>query len=180
MSVSRTVEIAEHAGFCFGVKRAAQALEDAVKNLPSGGAVCTLGPLIHNESYIRSLESRGIFSVNEEEAVKRAEEASATHPFVLIIRAHGILIETEKKLHRIAAQNPHFTLVDATCPFVKKIQKIAEDCDPKSDIFFFSVTSRNFYPQFHKQILQIFSIKKRVPFIICCVVKIITTSFVQV
>ena len=49
MSFSKKIEVAEHAGFCFGVKRAVEALEEAVKNLPAGGTVSTLGPLIHNE-----------------------------------------------------------------------------------------------------------------------------------
>ena len=135
MSNSPTVEIAPHAGFCFGVRRAAQALENAVQNLPEGGAVCTLGSLIHNETYIRSLEARGIFALEDAEAQKRAGEANADHPLTLIIRAHGIPLEIEKSLPEIAAQNPHFTLVDCTCPFVKKIQKIAEDCNPEKEFF---------------------------------------------
>ena len=135
MSSARTVEIAPHAGFCFGVKRAAEALENALKNLPAGGSLCTLGALIHNETYIRSLEARGIFSIDEKEAEKRAGEATGEHPFTLIIRAHGIPLEVEESLLKISAQNPHFTLVDCTCPFVKKIQKIAEDCDPEREFF---------------------------------------------
>ncbi len=135
MSSSRTIEIAPHAGFCFGVKRAVEALETAVKNLPAGGKVSTLGPLIHNESYIRSLEARGIFAVDENEAIERAEQANAEHSFVLIIRAHGIVLGAEKKLQEIAAKNPYFTLVDCTCPFVKKIHKIAKECDPQSEFF---------------------------------------------
>ena len=135
MSGSRTIEIAPHAGFCFGVKRAAEALENVVQTLAGKGEVCTLGPLIHNESYISSLEARGIFAIDEGEALKRAEQANEEHPFALIIRAHGTLFEVEKRLQELAAKNPHFTLVDATCPFVKKIQKIAEECDPKSEFF---------------------------------------------
>ena len=135
MRGSRSIEIAPHAGFCFGVKRAAEALESAVQSLADKGEVCTLGPLIHNESYIRSLEARGIFAIDEGEALKRAEQASKEHPFALIIRAHGTILETEKRLQELAAKNPHFTLVDATCPFVKKIQKIAEECNPKSEFF---------------------------------------------
>ena len=72
MSSTKSVEIAPHAGFCFGVRRAVAALENALQNLPNSGVLCTLGPLIHNESYLRSLEARGIFAINEEEAIKRA------------------------------------------------------------------------------------------------------------
>ena len=135
MSNSRTVEIAPHAGFCFGVKRAVEALENIVKNLPTGGKVCTLGPLIHNESYICTLESRGIFAIGEAEAIQRAEQASGEHPFALIIRAHGILWDTEKKLQEIAARNPHFILVDSTCPFVQRLQKVALTVNPENEFF---------------------------------------------
>ena len=135
MNTSHTIEIAPFAGFCFGVRRAAEALEGAFQNLAVGGEIATLGTLIHNEGYIRSLEERGIFSIGEKEALKRAEKASAEHPFALIIRAHGVGLDTEKALCKIAANNPHFTLVDATCPFVKKIHKIAGECDPESEFF---------------------------------------------
>ena len=135
MSFNRTVEVAPHAGFCFGVKRAVEALENAIKNLPPKGTVCTLGPLIHNESYVRSLEARGVFAIAEEEAVKRAEQATQESPFILIVRAHGILPDAEKTLQKIVAQNPHFMLVDCTCPFVKKVQKVALDINPETEFF---------------------------------------------
>ncbi len=135
MMRGRIVEVAPHAGFCFGVKRATEALENAAENLPTGGVVCTLGSLIHNESYVHALEARGIFAISEEEALKKAGEASKEHPFVLIIRAHGIPQRAERSLQEIAAKNPHFTLLDCTCPFVKKIHRIAEECDHKTEIF---------------------------------------------
>ncbi len=135
MTGMRTVEIAPHAGFCFGVKRAVETLENVFRDLPKGGKLATLGPLIHNESYVRSLEARGILSVNEEEAAKRAEEATEAHPFVLIIRAHGIPLSVESNLQRIANENPHFTLVDCTCPFVKKIHRIATEADAEENFF---------------------------------------------
>ena len=131
----RTVEIAQHAGFCFGVKKAVEALENTFQNLPIGATICTLGPLIHNESYIRSLEERGIFAVSEEEAIRKATEASHEHPFALLIRAHGILLDTEKTLQKIAFQNSHFTLVDCTCPFVKKLQNVALSVNPENEFF---------------------------------------------
>ena len=130
-----SIRVAQSAGFCFGVKRAVEALERVAKNLPAGGTVSTLGPLIHNEGYVRSQEERGIFAIDEVEAIKRAEQASAAHSFALIIRAHGILLETEEKLREIAAKNPHFTMVDCTCPFVQKVQKIALSINPKEKFF---------------------------------------------
>ena len=135
MTGTRTVEIAEHAGFCFGVKRAVEALEKTAHQMPSGGEVATLGHLIHNESFVRSLEGRGIHSVTDEQALQKAENATLQKPFALIIRAHGIPYSIQQKLEDIAAKNPHFTLVDCTCPFVQKLQKIALAANAQSEFF---------------------------------------------
>ncbi|MBE6698947.1 MAG: 4-hydroxy-3-methylbut-2-enyl diphosphate reductase [Ruminococcaceae bacterium] len=137
MMRGRTVEIAPHAGFCFGVRRAVEALEKAMREATPNATIATLGPIIHNEAYVQSLQARGIMALSEEEAQKRAEEASPNHPFVLIIRAHGIPQNTEKRLQEIAENNPYFTLLDCTCPFVKKIHCIAEECDPNKEFFVF-------------------------------------------
>ena len=137
MMSGRTVEIAPHAGFCFGVTRAVQTLEEAIKNASSDTTVAMLGAIIHNEAYVQSLVARGVLILDEQEAEKRAGEASKEHPFVLLIRAHGILQSTENRLLDIAASNPSFTLLDCTCPFVKKIHHIAENCDAKDEFFVF-------------------------------------------
>ncbi len=135
MITERTVEIAPHAGFCFGVRRAVEVLEKQVTLMPKNGQIATLGSLIHNESYVRSLEERGIVAMREEQALKMAEKSSAEHPFVLIIRAHGIPLPLWERLSAIAANNTHFTLVDCTCPFVQKLRRIAGEVDPATEFF---------------------------------------------
>ena len=137
MMRGRTVEIAPHAGFCFGVRRAVETLEKAMREAPSYATIATLGPLIHNEAYVQALRAHGIIALEEEEAQKRVAEATQEHPFILIIRAHGILENTERCLREIAANNPFFKLLDCTCPFVKKIHRIAEVCDPETEFFVF-------------------------------------------
>ena len=137
MMRGRTVEIAPHAGFCFGVTRAVETLEKAIKDALPNTTIATLGPIIHNATYVRSLQERGIVVLNEDEAEKRARQACKEFPFVLLIRAHGILQNTEKCLLDIAAKNPFFTLLDCTCPFVKKIHRIAENCDQNNEFFVF-------------------------------------------
>ena len=59
----RTVTVSENAGFCFGVKRATDCLEDALKQAKSGERIYTLGHLIHNETYNESLRQRGVESI---------------------------------------------------------------------------------------------------------------------
>ena len=137
MMSGRSVEIAPHAGFCFGVKRAVETLEQVIREFFPRSTIATLGPIIHNETYVHTLQSRGIMAIDEEEAKKRATEASEVRPFVLVIRAHGIPMDIEKCLNEIAENNPFFTLFDCTCPFVKKIHRIAEECDPETKFFLF-------------------------------------------
>ncbi|MBO7273279.1 MAG: 4-hydroxy-3-methylbut-2-enyl diphosphate reductase, partial [Clostridia bacterium] len=137
MTQGRTVEIAPHAGFCFGVKKAVETLEKVIRESSSQTVVSTLGHIIHNEAYVQSLQERGIVAIDELEDEKRAIEASEKSPFVLVLRAHGIEADIEKKLLTIAKDNPYFTLLDCTCPFVKKIHRIAENFDDNESFFVF-------------------------------------------
>ena len=69
----RTVTVAKHAGFCFGVSRATERLERALSEALPGEKVCTLGHLIHNETYNDSLRRRGVLTVAEEDLLLHAE-----------------------------------------------------------------------------------------------------------
>ena len=118
---------AEHAGFCFGVQRAVEEAEKCAEN--AGSEVFTYGPLIHNESVIHDLEEKGIFAVETDLEEAFLSENPATEgrtrqkrPNTIIIRAHGVGRETEKRL-----KERYEHVVDATCPFVKKIHKIVAE-----------------------------------------------------
>lgn len=104
------IEIAEKAGFCFGVERAIALAERAAERY---GEVCTLGELIHNERAVAELERKGVRSVVN---VSEAEGKP------LIIRSHGVsrAVETKARMH--ASE-----VIDATCPFVKKIHNIVAE-----------------------------------------------------
>ena len=104
------VFVAPRAGFCFGVKRA---LEITEKTLASAsGPVATLGPLIHNPSVVKDLAERGV------RVVDRPEQAGEG---TLIIRSHGV-----PPAEIAEARKLNLTVVDATCPFVRKAQRLAE------------------------------------------------------
>ena len=100
--------LAESAGFCFGVNRAVNKVEEL---LEKNKKVATLGPLIHNPQYIKSLCDRGAVIVDSPSAVPENCE--------LVIRAHGITKELHEEI-----KNSGISFADATCPFVKKIQNI--------------------------------------------------------
>ena len=118
------ITIAKNAGFCFGVKRATERLEGTLDTKRKGERVYTLGALIHNASYNKMLEERGVCVTDISKIEKIAASASEESPVVVFIRAHGIPRSDEKLLEKLAAQNPHFRYEDCTCPFVKRIHNI--------------------------------------------------------
>ncbi len=128
------ITVAENAGFCFGVKRATDRLERAIAE-KGNCRILTLGHLIHNPIYQKRLEDRGVFSVDMSAVSSIAAEASEERPAVLFIRAHGIPRDTENELIALCEKYPHFSYVDCTCPYVKKIHAIAADCDPEKNVF---------------------------------------------
>ena len=128
------VEIAKGAGFCFGVKRATEALEAAIA---TGGhtRLFTLGKLIHNDVYNKQLEAAGVGVVSIEDIPGLAESATDDSPVRVFVRAHGIPREDEATLIRESEKNPAFGYVDCTCPFVKKIHKIAAENSKEENLF---------------------------------------------
>jgi (E)-4-hydroxy-3-methyl-but-2-enyl pyrophosphate reductase len=104
------VLLAEEYGFCFGVERAVEMVEGA---LSEGATVRTLGPLIHNTQEIHRLEAGGVRTINAPAEVSEGETA--------VIRAHGVTPEVQRELETRAER-----VIDATCPFVTKVQKLAE------------------------------------------------------
>src|SRR5918993_793512 len=104
------VLLAEEYGFCFGVERAVEMVEGA---LSEGATVRTLGPLIHNTQEIGRLEAGGVRTIDAPTEVGAGITA--------VIRAHGVTPEVQRELE---ARAQH--VVDATCPFVPKVQKLAE------------------------------------------------------
>ena len=107
-----TIEIAAHAGTCYGVQRA---LDMALAAAPQAGEtaqVHTLGPLIHNPIVVRELADAGVGLADTLD-----DAASGT----VIIRAHGVVPQVIE-----AARERGLDVVDATCPYVKKVHVAAE------------------------------------------------------
>lgn len=101
--------LANEYGFCFGVERAVEMVEEAVN---AGDTVRALGPLIHNEQEMQRLAHEGVTTISDPIQIGRLETA--------VIRAHGVTPEVQKELEALAAK-----VVDATCPFVTRVQKLA-------------------------------------------------------
>lgn len=129
------ITVAEHSGFCFGVKRATDAVEKRLFEKREGERIYTLGHLIHNEGYNRYLEEQGVRSISAEDISRICDESDENHPSVVFIRAHGIPVETEKILAECKKNNLFFDYVDLTCPYVKKIHKIAKENSNNETVF---------------------------------------------
>ena len=120
------VKVAENAGFCFGVKLAADKIEVALKRGDTT-RLFTLGHLIHNAVYNKRLAEAGVHAVTLEEIAEIAPTATKERPVCLFVRAHGIPVETETRLAELCRENPNFSFEDCTCPHVKKIHRIAKE-----------------------------------------------------
>ncbi len=109
------ITLAEHSGFCFGVKEAIKAAEQTiVENNSNNVRIYSCGPLIHNKTVTDELEQKGVQIIKGPD---EAEEGS-----VIIVRSHG---EPEEFYRKAGAKN--IKIVDATCPFVKRIHKLVRE-----------------------------------------------------
>jgi len=133
--MKREVIIAKHSGFCFGVKRATERLEDKLNSSNAGERIFTLGNLIHNENYMNMLKSRGVSVIENSDIRALFETANKKSPVTVFVRAHGITKETEALLKKLSAENPYFCFEDCTCPFVSRIHQIASENSSKENFF---------------------------------------------
>ena len=104
------VELAKSAGFCFGVEKAVNTVYEEAKK--GNDIVYTLGPIIHNEEVVKDMKKRCV------EAVK-IEDLASLPKGTVIIRSHGV----SREIFNFVKRSGH-RVVDATCPFVKKIHAI--------------------------------------------------------
>ncbi len=120
------VTLAKHAGFCFGVKRAADFTENLIKT-KSGARIFTVGALIHNPQFNEQLSAKGvsIISASDAKGLLDAREDD-TVPYYFVIRTHGITKEENALLLSCAEKYPNVHIEDMTCLFVKRIQDIAK------------------------------------------------------
>ena len=118
------ITVAKNAGFCFGVRRATDTVEDLIKS-ESKCPVYILGKLIHNEQYNSYLRENGACEIDADKIEQIYSDSLLGKDAVIVIRTHGIEKSIQKKLTE--CENLHLRVVDCTCPYVKKIHKIAEE-----------------------------------------------------
>ena len=122
-----SIKKADSAGFCFGVSRAVNMVEEL---LGENNKVCTLGPIIHNMEVVRELEERGCRPV---------ESIGEVHPDeILVIRSHGVPKSVTDEL-----DEKGLSYKDATCPFVKKIHRIVSEATEGEEIVLIAGNERH-------------------------------------
>ena len=109
------VILANTAGFCFGVQKAIDMVYDEANS--SDNDIYTYGPIIHNEEVVSDLESKGVRAINFDE--KKLNDLSGC---TVVIRSHGV----GKKIYD-SLESRNCDVLDATCPFVKKIHNIVKE-----------------------------------------------------
>ena len=121
------IVVGKNSGFCFGVKRASDTVDKCLLAAKKGEKIFTLGKLIHNDTFNSRLASRGVVAIGAEDVEEIARLSADGNKVTLILRAHGVVAECEKKLRELTLLYPSFEYVDCTCPFVKKIHRIVEE-----------------------------------------------------
>lgn len=106
----RRINVSDFSDFCFGVKRAIRIAEDTLKS--GRKPVYSLGAIIHNREVVRRLAKKGLKVL--EGGLKSIKNGT------IVICSHGVHPDSLKDIKK------RMTVVDATCPFVKNAQKIAE------------------------------------------------------
>lgn len=107
--VTMQIKKAEETGFCFGVKRALKALEQAIQEY---GEVETIGPVVHNQQVVDKFSRLGVRVVTGPDEVKGK---------VAVVSSHGLPPQAFQKL-----KDNQLTIIDTTCPNVQKAQLAAK------------------------------------------------------
>src|SRR5918911_4780396 len=105
-SVPKRLLLASPRGYCAGVDRAVQAVEQALEI--HGAPVYVRKEIVHNKHVVEQLSGRGAIFVEEETEVPEGE--------VVVFSAHGVA----PTVHRNAADR-RLRTIDATCPLVTKV-----------------------------------------------------------
>jgi 4-hydroxy-3-methylbut-2-enyl diphosphate reductase len=108
------INLAKSAGFCFGVKRA---LKIAFESAGLNKKIYMLGDIVHNEEVVKQVSRAGI---------KKIKRLTGGKDKILLIRAHGISKNTINNALKLG-----YRIIDATCPMVKEIHRIASDMEKK-------------------------------------------------
>ena len=119
------ITVSENAGFCPGVRRADEAVRALISSSNKDKLVFTIGHLIHNEIYNDDLAARGVKAISHED-IPDVLKSNPEKQITFVIRTHGVTKDIFEYLSDLERGNERISVVDMTCPYVKKIQKIKQ------------------------------------------------------
>ncbi len=122
------IRLVAGAGFCFGVKRA---VDTVYEQLQTGKTIYTYGPIVHNEEVVKELAELGARVIENRQELERLPDLrSLADPRAgtVIIRAHGVPREVQQCM-----EQKGWEVIDATCPFVKRIHRTVEKKSGQGD-----------------------------------------------
>ena len=122
------IRLVAGAGFCFGVKRA---VDTVYEQLQTGKTIYTYGPIVHNEEVVKELSELGVRVIENRQELERLPDLrSLADPRAgtVIIRAHGVPREVQQCM-----EQKGWEVIDATCPFVKRIHRTVEKKSGQGD-----------------------------------------------
>ena len=105
------IRLSKYCDFCFGVKRAVRLIEQTLGNAKE--PLYSLGPFIHNPQVVKRFSEKGLKVVRSLRNIKKG---------ILVIRSHGI---SPDRIEQAGAQG--LKLLDTTCPYVKKSQRLVRN-----------------------------------------------------
>ena len=124
--------LAKNSGFCQGVRRADEVISRLIAE-NRDARIYTLGAVIHNRIYNDKLKAQGVRAISYAEIEDVIGENKGRT--ILVGRTHGITVKEEKALRALEEKHPNFSFVDMTCPFVKRVHKIAAENTNEDTVF---------------------------------------------
>ncbi|MDE6674467.1 MAG: 4-hydroxy-3-methylbut-2-enyl diphosphate reductase [Acetatifactor sp.] len=117
------IRLAAVVGFCFGVKRA---VDTVYEQIQTGKTIYTYGPIVNNEEVVKELAGQGVQVIENLQELEQlpavGTSTDASKEGTVVIRAHGVSREVQQCMERKG-----WEIIDATCPFVKRIHRIVEE-----------------------------------------------------
>jgi 4-hydroxy-3-methylbut-2-enyl diphosphate reductase len=108
---AKRVLLAKPRGYCAGVDRAVQTVEEALKLY--GPPIYVRKQIVHNKHVVNTLQAQGAIFVEENEEVPEGS--------IVIFSAHGVAPEVYQQ-----ARERSLKAIDATCPLVTKVHQEAK------------------------------------------------------
>lgn len=120
------ITLSKYAGFCEGVERAYNIVEETAKDLAIRRPIFVLGSLVHNDDVVKKIEGMGIKKLSVDSNLMDFLNSTKMEIGTLIITAHGIGPE----IYEFAKKNK-INIIDTTCPKVIKVQRLAKNFSKK-------------------------------------------------